>query len=102
MVRPGDYVRTEYQCRAAEEAPCRTVCKTCIVDEAREQCDCEYLDQPREPILIHGEPCHYVAWFENDAPEECYNGEESPVRGPDWQPITPEWNGDAYEWDYAL
>jgi hypothetical protein len=113
LLRPGDYVRTEFQCRAPETAPCRTMCRRCIIDEQREQCDCDYVTEKgdwdesddekigREPALEHGRPCNILAWLENDAPEECYNGEEAPVRGPGWQPIIPEWNGDNYDWDYA-
>ena len=113
MLRVGDYVRTEFECRAAETAECRTICARCIKDEQREQCDCEYVtekgdwddapDDPigREPRLEHGQPCGMIAWFTETAPEEVYGGEPKPVRGPDWQPIVGIWNGDSYDWEYA-
>lgn len=99
LLRPGDYARTEFQCRAPEQAPCRVWCKTCS-DEQREQCECEWQEPPREPNLVDHGVCNIVTWLSEDAPEECYNGEEAPVRGPDWQPIVPEWSGDNWDWDY--
>jgi hypothetical protein len=99
LLRPGDYVRTEFKCQAPEGAQCRLMCKRC---KGEEQCVCEYEDPPREPDLQDQGECLIVTWLENDAPEECFNGEDDePVRGPLWQPIVPEWNGDGYEWDYA-
>lgn len=97
IVRPGDYVRTEYRCTAPEDAPCRSFCQTCW-DESQERCVCD--DNDRKPVITSGHPCNYLGWLENDAPEECYEGDEQPVRGPDWQPISLEWEGDYYTWRY--
>jgi hypothetical protein len=96
IVRSGDYVRTEFECRAPEGANCREVCKTCM-DAGEERCMCGYYD--REPVLVPS-PCNYLGWFE-DAPEEMYDGTEQPVRGPDWQPITLSWQGDYFVWEYS-
>lgn len=93
----GDYVRTKFECRAGDNAPCRTWCDTCE-KEQREQCECSGLD--REPNLIGGHPCSIVVFLEH-APEEAYDGLDQPVRGPDPQPITATWEGDYYVWDYA-
>jgi ferredoxin-thioredoxin reductase catalytic subunit len=93
-----DTVHTEFQCTAPEGAPCRTACKTCW-NEQREACMCESLE--REPDMGDVGHCHILVWLQEDAPDECFNGEYQPVRGPSWQPITPEWTGDHYEWDYA-
>ena len=93
LLRPGDYVCTEFKCDAPQGALCRMVCKRCTGEEA---CVCG------EPDLQDTGECLVLLWFTEDAPEECYNGEDGePVRGPDWQPIMPEWTGDSYEWDYA-
>lgn len=100
LLRSGDYVKTEYQCRAEFGAKCRVVCDRCTKNH-EEQCVCEYLDDPLVPDMQDQGECMIVAWLENDAPEEQFNGEETPVRGPDWQPIVPEWNGDNWGWDYA-
>jgi hypothetical protein len=104
MLRDGDHVTTEFDCRAADDAPCRTVCLLCI-NEQRECCQCDYVEvdgkEGRTPKIEHGHECSICVWLEEDAPEESFNGEPQPVRGPDWQPIVPEWNGDNYDWDYA-
>jgi len=97
VLRPGDYVKTEFECRASFGARCRLACDQL---ECREQCICESEYDRGADLQDQGE-CLIVAWLKNDAPEECYNGEEVPVRGPDWQPIIPEWNGDTWDWDYA-
>lgn len=94
---PGDYVRTEYQCRAPENAGCRTRCRAC--DDEFNEDSCHHGD---EAVRYHGKPCNYLAWFD-DTPEECYDGEpEAPVRGPDWQPIDVVWDGDHFVWRYTL
>lgn len=97
MLRPGDYVLTEFECRAPFGARCRQACDQI---SCREQCICES-EYNRGPDLQDQGECLIVAWLKMDAPEESYNGESVPVRGPDWQPITPEWNGDSWEWDYT-
>lgn len=96
MVRPGDYVRTEYECRATETAECRTYCQTCM--DTFDDGPCYHGD---EAVPVHGQPCNHVAWLNGES-EEYYDGDEQPVRGPDWQPITVTWNGDYYVWRYAL
>lgn len=96
MLRPGDYVATQFECRAPVGARCRMACGRCT---NLEQCICE--SSGRTPDLTDQGECLIVAWLTHDAPEECYNGEPAPVRGPGWQPITPEWNGDSWDWDYA-
>jgi hypothetical protein len=98
ILRAGDGVSTEYQCRAEFGARCRMCCDRCNRMQ-REQCECEF-DGSTPDLQDQGE-CLIIAWLENDAPEESYNGEVAPVRGPDWQPIVPEWNGDNWDWDYA-
>lgn len=97
VVRNGDHVKTEYQCRASEDAQCRQACARCWNDH-EEVCICE--SRNREPD-IRDVGCTIIPWLTEDAPEECYGGEDQPVRGPDWQPIDATWNGDNYEWDYA-
>jgi len=93
LLRPGDYVSTEFKCDAPKGARCRMACKYCI---GREMCICG------EPDLQDMGECLVLLWFTEDAPEECFSGKDGePVRGPDWQPITPEWHGGGYEWDYA-
>lgn len=83
-LRSGDYVAAEYQCRAEFGARCRMACNRCN-SEKFERCICES-ELARAP---------------DDEPKEQFNGEDQPVRGPGWQPIVPEWNGDSWEWDYA-
>jgi hypothetical protein len=100
FLRDGDYVQTQFSCTAPEGAKCRTACKTCY-DEHREVCECETLDDERTPNLVDFGYCLQIIWLSEDAPEERYNGERQPVRGPDPQPITLEWEGDYYLWDYA-
>jgi hypothetical protein len=93
LLRPGDYVSTEYRCDAPEGALCRLACTRCTGEE---RCVCDAPD-----FQDTGE-CLVLPWLENGAPEECFGGDDGePVRGPDWQPIDAEWNGDIYEWDYA-
>jgi hypothetical protein len=75
------------------------ICDTCNRNQ-EEQCICES-EHNRAPDLQDQGECMIVSWLEMDAPEEQFNGEDTPVRGPDWHPIVPEWNGDTYEWDYA-
>ena len=96
IVRGGDYVRTEFRCTAPPDARCRTFCQRCI-DDSEEQCLCGYYD--REPVETTGHPCNYLAWMES-APEESYDGPDTPARGPGWQPVTFEWQGDFYTWRY--
>lgn len=93
-------VRTKYTCTAPEDAQCRTSCETCY-DEMQEQCICEIMDPPREPNRVGGKPCNILGWLENDAPDECYDGPETAVRGPEPQPIVTSWEGDYYQWRYA-
>src|SRR4029077_15637721 len=101
LLRPGDYVCTEFKCDAPEGTLCRMVCARCQKAQ-EEQGVCEYAEPPCEPDLQDMGRCQILLWFTEDAPEECYNGENGqPVRGPDWQPIVPEWDGDNYLWDYA-
>lgn len=97
MLHSGDYVRTQFECRAPENAPCRTWCDTCE-KEQREQCECSALS--RTPNLIGGHPCSIIQ-FLCDAAEESYDGREQPVRGPEPQPIVAIWEGDYYVWDYT-
>lgn len=98
ILRSGDGVHTEYECRAEFGSRCRMCCDRCNRMQ-REQCECESRDST--PDLQDQGECLIVVWLTQDAPEEQFNGEDQPVRGPDWQPIVPEWNGDTYEWDYA-
>lgn len=98
---PGYGVNTEFTCTAPEGAVCRVACQTCY-DEQREVCECEYIDPPRKSNIIDQGCCLMITWLNEDSPEECYNGERAPVRGPEPQPITPEWTGDNYDWDYAI
>ena len=101
FLQPGDYVRTEFTCTAPEGAPCRMVCQLCE-GECREACECECLDEPRTPDIVDYGECTQIIWLTEDyAPEERYNGEKQPVRGPKPQAITLEWNGDNYYWNYA-
>lgn len=92
-------VHTEFQCRAPEGAKCRMACARCW-HSSEEGCVCEYADPPRQPDLADVE-CMIMPWLAEDVPEECYDGEEQAVRGPDWQPIDAVWDGDNYLWDYA-
>lgn len=98
FLRDSDSVQTEFSCTAPEGAPCRMFCKTCM-DEQLEACQCEY-DDFRTPNMVDMGSCNYLNWLE-DAPEEVYNGNRQPVRGPDPQPITLEWTGDYFCWDYS-
>lgn len=101
ILRGGDSVCTEYRCVASEGAPCRVACLRCW-KAGEEQCRCEAEEPIRVPEMGDIGSCMVLTWLSEDAPEECFNGEEATeVRGPGWQPITPEWNGDNYEWDYA-
>lgn len=104
ILRAGDYVRTEFECRATEGAACRTACTTCY-EEQRERCECisQIFEegQLRLPTMGDLGQCGWLPWFD-DAPEEMYEGREIPVRGPDWQPITINFtsDGEVY-WKYA-
>ena len=94
LIRSGDHVRTEYECRAPEGAACRLACDSCIRAQY-EQCECG----SRDGWTDQGQ-CMQMPWLTEDAPEECYDGDEQPVRGPGWQAIILEWNGDNYSWHY--
>lgn len=98
MLHAGDTIETQYECRAEVGAQCRTACKKCS-DQQYEACVCASLDETPD-MQDYGE-CLVVVWLNQDMPEEQFNGDDQPVRGPDWQPIVPEWNGDTYSWDYA-
>lgn len=98
MLRPGGDVSTEYQCRADEGATCRVTCRRCY-EASEEQCMCGYYD--REPDEQDIGRCLILDWLTESYPDELFNGEPQPIRGPDWQPIVPEWTGDNYDWDYA-
>ena len=89
----GCGVSTEYECRAEVGSKCRLTCIACE-RECREGCTCD------EPDLQDYGRCLIVEWLTEDAPDEQFNGERQPIRGPDWQLIVPEWNGDNWEWDY--
>lgn len=102
FLRSGDYVQTEFTCTAREGASCRMVCQTCS-DECREACECGSFNEDgdeRTPEMVDYGECMQILWLTQDAPEECFNGDEQPVRGPEPQAITLEWNGDNYDWDY--
>jgi hypothetical protein len=100
FLRPGDYVQTEFTCTAPVGAQCRMHCITCYAEE-REVCECEYRDPSRTPNLQDYGSCIVIPWLAEDAPEESYNGDSQPVRGPEPQPILEEWTGDNYQWDYT-
>jgi hypothetical protein len=101
FLRPGDYVQTEFTCTAPVGAKCRMVCKTCS-DEQREACECDPLgDLNRTPNMQDYGSCLVLDWLANDAPEESYNGDSQPVRGPEPQPILENWTGNDYGWNYA-
>ena len=104
FLRPGNYVQTEFTCTAPEGAKCRTNCWTCY-EEQREVCECISFNEDgheREPDMRDFGYCLEMVWLtESDALEEMYNGERTPVRGPDPQPIQLEWTGDDYAWDYT-
>lgn len=98
MLQSDGYgVATEFMCKAAFGAFCRLLCDRCNRLQ-REQCEC--MSEDLSPDMQDQGECLLLVWFEQ-TPDELYNGEPTPVRGPDWQPITPEWNGDTWEWDYA-
>lgn len=99
ILSSGDYIRTEFKCEAPFGAKCRMICDRCNRLQ-REQCECGWDDDLTPDLQDQGE-CMWVVWLDNDESFELYNGEDQPVRGPDWQPIEPEWNGEGYEWDYA-
>lgn len=95
LLSAGDTVRTRFECRAAEDGRCRSVCTKC--KGFAHACQCWPLD---EPDIRTGEPCGMVPFLEEDS-EYCYGGnEDEPVRGPDWQPISLSWGGEGYEWSY--
>lgn len=98
FLRPGDYVQTVFTCTAPEDASCRMACRKCS-DQQREACVCASLDDIPD-MQDYGE-CLIVLWLNADAPEECYNDERKPVRGPEPQPITVDWDRDDYGWNYA-
>lgn len=103
FLQPGDYVRTKFTCTAPVGAPCRVACELCE-GECREVCQCECLNEPRTPKMVDYGECLQLLWLTENAPEECFTGEEQPVRGPDPQPIVLKYNGydgDNYGWDYA-
>lgn len=100
ILQSGDSVRTVFECRAPETAPCRTICRTCLDEGQESGCVCDQLDLPREPNPEHGRPCNYISWMEQ-APEESYGGDEIPVQGPEWQPVVFTWEGDYFIWEYA-
>lgn len=98
FLREGDYVQTEFTCAAPEGATCRMACRKCS-DQQYEACVCNSLDDI--PDLQDFGSCLIVHWLTEDAPEESYNGDREPVRGPEPQPIIEEFNGDNYGWVYA-
>jgi hypothetical protein len=100
FLNPCGYVKTVFTCTAPVGAKCRMHCKTCY-GNGLEACGCEYREPPREPDMQDFGSCLIVDWLNDDAPEESYNGERTPVRGPEPQAIQEEWNGDNYGWDYA-
>lgn len=106
ILRSGDYVQTEFECRATEGGVCRTVCTTCM-EEQREQCECSWFSDgntvERLPTMGDLGTCGWLPWLTEDAPEEMYNGPENePVRGPGWQPINILWetHGEV-SWEYV-
>jgi hypothetical protein len=105
LISTGDSANVTFKCSAPEDASCRTVCKTCM-DECREQCECAYWandedeEVGREPNIVHGQDCNILNWL-NEDPEESYCGPSRPVKGPEWQPISPVWDGDYYTWHYV-
>ncbi|QBQ71292.1 hypothetical protein SEA_BLACKBEETLE_2 [Mycobacterium phage Blackbeetle] len=98
LVRPGDYVRTEFRCTAPVDSRCRVACKFCW-ERAYEQCCCS--EEGRVPTLGDAGACNVMPWLDEGPSEELYSGPEQPVRGPGWQQIVVTWNGDYYEWTYA-
>ena len=101
LLRVGDHAITDFKCSADVGSSCRVTCILCE-SNGEECCVCESQEPPRDPRMGDIGYCMITAWLKEDAPEECYNGAESQeVRGPGWQPIVPEWNGDNWSWDYA-
>lgn len=96
ILESGDSPHPEFECRAPEDAHCRTFCQTCWF-EAQEQCVCDH--EGREPVITHGHPCNYLGWIEN-VPNESYDGAAVAVRGPEPEPISFHWEGDYYTWKY--
>jgi len=94
LLSPGDTVRTHFECRAPLDGHCRSVCTKCGC--FARYCDCRSF---AEPIVKTGEPYGILPFLEEE-PEYTYDGEETPVRGPSWHPISLSWDGDGYTWHY--
>lgn len=103
VLEPGDSWPTAvFTCTAPVGAKCRVFCKTCV-DECQEQCVCEYLDEPRVPVIEDMGCCNYVAWMESgDGGCESFGGARgTPIIGPEPAPVVFTWEGDYFIWEYA-
>lgn len=97
FLRGGDYIETEFTCTAPFGAFCRQSCDRCTSEE---QCICASRDDNIPPDLQDQGECLVLLWLRDD-PEDSFNGERQPIRGPGPQPITVDWMGDYCEWHYA-
>lgn len=88
-----------FQCKADEDAACRTLsCQTCWSEE-RDRCECS--DMGRTPDPKTGQPCFPVSFMHDGEPMESYDGPDENIRGPEPHPVTFTWEGDYYTWEYA-
>jgi hypothetical protein len=109
IISDGERARPKFKCEAPEDADCRTLCKTCLMEEDRERCECDSIEiehedgtttEGREPDLLGGQDCNVLNWLQEE-PDEAYNGPTRPVNGPDWAPIKVHWENDYFTWIYA-
>lgn len=87
-----DCIDTEFQCTAEADAPCRTACQCVVRTDYNEVCLCE------NPVLVDLGYCNPLEYLQ-DAPDEVFAGKRQSART-GWSPITLQWEGDYYTWDY--
>lgn len=97
ILTSGDTVKAEFECRAEVGASCRSACD--CYDKEYEMCESPGAGDDKHPRTDRGECLQLVFITEGD-PDYSYDGPDRPVCGPDWQPITLEWQGEYFTWDY--
>lgn len=85
VVRNGDHVKTEYQCRASEDAQCRQACARCWNDH-EEVCICE--SRNREPD-IRDVGCTIIPGSPRTHPKSATAVKTNRYAAPTGSPSTP-------------